>query len=143
MSKEKLKAAIPEGWRSICPITNTLDLLGDKWTLIVIRDLFLGKHTYSEFQVSPEGIPTNILAARLKRLLESDLIEKEAYQERPVRYAYSLTDKGKTLAPIVKEIVKWGLSNIPGTDDRLAKEYLKKKKSLKRKGAQRKELGDK
>ena len=131
MSKEKLKAAIPEGWRSICPITNTLDLLGDKWTLIIIRDLFLGKHTYSEFQGSPEGIPTNILAARLKRLLENDLIEKDAYQERPVRYAYSLTDKGKTLAPVVKEIVKWGLNNIPGTDDRLAKEYLANKKSLK------------
>lgn len=131
MSKEKLKAATPKGWRSVCPITNTLDLLGDKWTLIVIRDLFLGKSTYSEFQASPEGIPTNILAARLKHLLESDLIKKEAYQQRPVRYAYSLTDKGKTLAPVVKAIVKWGLNNIPGTDDRLAKEYIKKKKQSK------------
>jgi len=117
-----------EGWRSVCPITNTLDLLGDKWTLIIIRDLFLGKHTYSEFQTSPEGIPTNILAARLKRMLGNGIIEKEAYQQKPVRYAYSLTNKGKALAPVIKEIVHWGLKYIPGTDDKLAKEYLKKKK---------------
>lgn len=123
MSKENIKA-----WRSVCPITNTLDLLGDKWTLIIIRDLFLGKTNYSEFQDSPEGIPTNILAARLKKMLENEIISKDAYQQKPVRYAYTLTSKGKTLAPIVKEIVKWGLNNIPGTDDKLAKEYIKKKK---------------
>lgn len=128
MSKESNKTTKPDDWRSICPITNTLDLLGDKWTLIIIRDLFLGKHTYSEFQASPEGIPTNILAARLKRMQVNGIIEKEAYQQKPVRYAYSLTDKGKALAPIVKEIINWGLKHIPGTDDKLAKEYLKKKK---------------
>ena len=55
--------------RSPCPIANTLDIIGDKWTLLVIRDLFAGKTTYGEFQDSPEGIPTNILADRLKRLL--------------------------------------------------------------------------
>lgn len=114
--------------RSICPITNTLDLLGDKWTLILVRDLFLDKHTYGEFQNSPEGIPTNILADRLKRLLESEIIVKEPYQDKPVRYAYSLTIKGKALAPIVKEIINWGLKYIPGTDDKLAKDYKKKHK---------------
>ncbi|MDH5485306.1 MAG: helix-turn-helix transcriptional regulator [Gammaproteobacteria bacterium] len=114
--------------RSICPITNTLDLLGDKWTLILVRDLFLGKRTYGEFQASPEGIPTNILAERLRRLLENNIIVKQAYQEKPVRYAYSLSEKGKALAPIVKEIARWGLTYIPGTEAKLAKEYLKKNK---------------
>lgn len=114
--------------RSVCPITNTLDLLGDKWTLILVRDLFLDKHTYGEFQDSPEGFPTNILADRLKRLLESEIIVKEAYQDNPVRYAYSLTSKGKALAPTVKEIINWGLKYIPGTDDKLAKDYKKKHK---------------
>lgn len=114
--------------RSLCPITNTLDLLGDKWSLILVRDLFLDKHTYSEFQESPEGIPTNILADRLKRLLESDIIVKEPYQDRPVRYAYSLTAKGKALAPVVNEIINWGLKFIPGTDAKLAREYKKKHK---------------
>ena len=114
--------------RSICPITNTLDLLGDKWTLIIVRDLFLDKHTFGEFHDSPEGIPTNILADRLKRLLESEIIVKEAYQDKPVRYAYSLTIKGKALAPIVKEIINWGLKYIPDTDDKMAKDYKKKHK---------------
>ena len=114
--------------RSICPITNTLDLLGDKWTLLVIRDLFLGKCTYGDFQASPEGIPTNILAERLKRLLENNIIDKQAYQKRPVRYAYTLTEKGKALAPIVSEITKWGLKHIPGTKAVLVEEYCKKYK---------------
>ena len=126
LSEEGNKAG--RGWRSICPITNTLDILGDKWTLIIIRDLFLGKRTYSEFQASPEGIPTNILAERLKRLLSNGIIIKEAYQEKPVRYAYILTDKGSALAPVVKEMANWGLTHIPGTEARLADEYLKKNK---------------
>lgn len=118
---------LPAAWRSVCPITNALDLLGDRWTLLLIRDLFLGKQTYSEFQASPEGIPTNILAARLKRLLENGIILKQLYQDRPPRYTYSLTAKGKALAPVIKAVASWGLKHIPGTDARLAKEQLKKK----------------
>jgi len=114
--------------RSICPITNTLDILGDKWILILIRDLFLGKRTYGEFQASSEGIPTNILAERLKRLLENNIIDKQAYQQKPVRYAYTLTKKGKALAPVVKEITKWGLKHIPSTKAVLAEEYYKEHK---------------
>ena len=90
--------------RSPCPIANILDIIGDKWTLLVIRDLLAGKSTYSEFQSSPEKIPTNILADRLKRLLEKDIILKTPYQDRPVRYAYQLTDRGISLGPILKEM---------------------------------------
>lgn len=79
--------------RSPCPIANTLDILGDKRTLLVIRDLFSGKKTYTDFQSSPESIPTNILANRLKRLADYGIIEKTPYQQRPVRYAYRLTEK--------------------------------------------------
>jgi len=126
MSQHKKKSARnknePSFARSPCPITSTLDLLGDKWTLVVIRDLFLGKRTYGDFQSSPEGIPTNILAERLKRLLEHGIITKEAYQDRPVRYAYVLTKKGDALAPIVEEIAKWGLNYIKGTEAKLIKE---------------------
>ena len=93
--------------------------MGDKWTLILIRDLFLGKRTYGDFQSSPEGIPTNILAERLKRLLEHGIISKDAYQDRPVRYAYTLTKKGDALAPVVEEVAKWGLKYIKGTEARL------------------------
>jgi len=101
--------------RSVCPITGTLDILGDRWTLLVVRDLLLGKRTYSEFQASPEGIPTNILADRLKRLQQHGIIDKTPYQQAPVRYAYHLTPKGQRLAPVVQEIIKWGLENLPGT----------------------------
>ena len=101
--------------RSPCPITNTLDILGDKWTLLVIRDLFLGKSHYREFTESPEGIPTNILADRLKRLEASGIISKQPYQERPVRYAYELTSRGEDLLPVLAEIARWANRHIPGT----------------------------
>lgn len=106
-----------DGWlRSPCPVAATLDLIGDKWSLLVIRDLFLGKRTYGEILSSPEGIPTNILADRLKRLEESGLIEATAYQERPVRYAYSLTARGKGLHRVLDAVVRWGKQYIPGTE---------------------------
>ncbi len=101
----------------MCPVASTLDIVGDKWTLLVVRDLFMGKRTYSEFQKSPESIPTNILAERLKRLEQYEIIEKSIYQERPVRYAYALTAKGRTLWPLMKEIMRWGNKHIPGTFD--------------------------
>ena len=101
--------------RSACPVTNTLDILGDKWTLLVIRDLFLGKRFYREFAKSPERIPTNILADRLKRLEAQGLLRREPYQERPIRYAYSLTPKGEDLLPVLAEIVVWANRHIPGT----------------------------
>lgn len=105
--------------RSPCPIANTLDIIGDKWTLLVVRDLLAGKSTYSEFQSSPEKIPTNILADRLKRLIKKDIILKTPYQDRPVRYAYQLTDKGISLGPILKEMQNWGSKNIAGTEARI------------------------
>lgn len=105
--------------RSPCPIANTLDIIGDKWTLLVIRDLLAGKSTYSDFQSSPEGIPTNILANRLKRLAGYGLIQKTPYQQRPVRYAYRLTDKGRLLGPVLKEMSAWGMKNIASTEARM------------------------
>lgn len=101
--------------RSPCPVACSLDLLGDKWTLLVVRDLLLGKTTYTEFQQSPEGIPTNILAERLKRLLAAGIVGKSRYHERPVRYAYHLTEKGRDLGPVLSALIDWGNRHIPGT----------------------------
>lgn len=101
--------------RSRCPVASTLDLVGDKWTLLVVRDMLYGKGTYGELLDSPEGIPTNILADRLKRLEEAGLIQRSAYQERPVRYTYSLSDKGKALGDILLAYVRWGKKHLPGT----------------------------
>jgi DNA-binding HxlR family transcriptional regulator len=101
--------------RSPCAVANTLDLIGDKWSLLVVRDLFRGLSTYKELQNSPECIPTNLLANRLKRLEEAGLISKAAYQDNPVRYTYKLTEKGKGLREILGAFARWGKKHIPGT----------------------------
>jgi DNA-binding HxlR family transcriptional regulator len=101
--------------RSVCPIANALDIFGDRWSLLVIRDLLHGKSTYSELADSPEGIPSNILAERLKRLEAHGIVEASAYQERPVRYAYTLTPKGQALSEVLVAMVAWGKRHIPGT----------------------------
>ncbi len=102
--------------RSPCPISNTLDIIGDKWTLLVMRDILMfEKSLYSEFLSSWENISTNILAERLKRLEVAGLISKESYQTNPVRYHYSATPAGKTLKPIIRAMGKWGLENLSGT----------------------------
>ncbi|MFD2204988.1 winged helix-turn-helix transcriptional regulator [Kiloniella antarctica] len=103
--------------RSNCPISRTLDLLGDKWTLLIIRDLMIiGKKQYGEFLTSPEKISTNILAERLKRLEVAGIIEKRVYQNNPPRYEYLLSPKGNDLRPLIREISKWGLENLEGTE---------------------------
>ena len=101
--------------RSSCPITNVLDTLGDKWTLLVIRDLVLGKRRYQEFTSSPEKIASNILADRLKKLETSGLVTRHAYQRNPVRYEYLLTEKGEGLKPILEAIIVWGKKHYPGS----------------------------
>lgn len=101
--------------RSPCAVASTLDLVGDKWSLLVVRDMLHGKNTYSQLLASPEGIPTNILADRLKRLEEAGIIVRAAYQSHPVRYAYSLSKKGEALGGILLAMVGWGKRYIPGT----------------------------
>ena len=115
MKRMKPKTEARDFLRSPCAVACTLDLVGDKWSLLVVRDLLGGNATYGELQNSPEGIPTNILADRLKRLEEAGLIAKSAYQEHPVRYAYGLTEKGKALTDVLHALVRWGKQHIPGT----------------------------
>ncbi|HEY3081489.1 MAG TPA: helix-turn-helix domain-containing protein [Chloroflexota bacterium] len=101
--------------RSACPVAGTLDLIGDRWTLLVVRDLLLGKRRYGEFLASSEAIPTNILAERLKRLEEAGLIEALPYSQRPLRFEYRLTPTGRELGPIVRAVAAWGLAHVPDT----------------------------
>jgi len=99
--------------RSPCPIAKALDIFGDRWSLLVMRDLlFFDKKRYGDFLKSPEGIPTNILAERLKRLETAGLIEKELYSEHPPRYEYVVTEKGQTMKPVLKSIVEWGRTHL-------------------------------
>ena len=95
--------------RSACPIANTLDILGDRWTLLVIRDLmFMGKHEYHEFLNGPEGIATNILADRLKCLVDIQVIDSQPHPGHKSKKIYYLTQKGKDLLPIMVEMILWG-----------------------------------
>src|SRR5215469_10973111 len=90
--------------RSACAVASTLDRVGDKWSLLLVRDMLAGKTTYGQFLESPEGIPTNILADRLKRLEQFGIVKRTAYQDHPVRYAYSLTGKGKQLGRVLRAL---------------------------------------
>ena len=101
--------------RSPCPVACSLDVVGDRWTLLVIRDLFAGKSRFGEFLEAPEHIPTNILAERLKRLQMAGLIEAVPYSERPPRHGYALTPRGRALGPVVDALAEWGLAQFPGT----------------------------
>ncbi len=102
--------------RSPCPIACSLDILGDRWTLLVIRDMmFFGKQRFDEFLDSPEGIATNILANRLKLLEEAGMVEKQPYSNHPRRMSYHLTERGKSLRPVLRAMIVWGLRQIPDT----------------------------
>lgn len=114
MKKTAKKPAFPESFRSTCPVASLLDIVGDKWTLVVIRDLFLGKRRYGEFLDSPESIPTNILAERLKRLEAAGLVKKALYQDNPPRAEYFLTSRGADLGPVLRSMREWGQKYIPG-----------------------------
>jgi DNA-binding HxlR family transcriptional regulator len=103
--------------RSDCPINFVLEVFGDKWTLLVIRDLmFKGKRYYGDFLKSDEGISTNILADRLKRLEQSGIIEREADPSHGARVIYRLTKKGKDLLPVMLEITAWSGKYDPETN---------------------------
>jgi DNA-binding HxlR family transcriptional regulator len=100
--------------RSRCPIAVTLDTLGDRWSLVIVRDLFAGKRRFSEFLASPEGIKRNILAERLKRLESAGILRRIRYQQRPDRFEYHLTKAGAHLLPIIQSIARWAHAFVPG-----------------------------
>lgn len=91
-----------------CNIAQTLNIIGDKWTLLVLSQIFAGKDTYKEIQENLEGIPSNLLSDRLKSLEADEIITTQLYQTHPPRYRYCLTDSGKDLSDIFNSIFLWG-----------------------------------
>jgi DNA-binding HxlR family transcriptional regulator len=107
--------------RSDCPVSSSLDLWGDKWSLLIIRDLMFAKEcTYGDFLKAPEGIATNILASRLQALEENKLIEKLDHPESKAKVLYRLTKKGIDLLPVMIEINLWAEKYFPIPADRKA-----------------------
>ncbi|MCR9278670.1 MAG: helix-turn-helix transcriptional regulator [Pseudomonadaceae bacterium] len=101
--------------RSTCPVARTLDLMGDRWTLLVMRDaLFFNCKTFADFSASKERIPTNLLSNRLQKLVAQGLLSKALYQERPPRYEYLPTELGRALKPVLRAMKAFGEDNLGG-----------------------------
>ena len=116
--------------RSDCPISCSLDIWGDKWSLLIIRDLMFAKQcTYGDFLKSAEGIATNILASRLQRLEEKKIIKKSDHPDSKAKVLYTLTRKGIDLLPIMIEINLWAEKyfSIPADRKAMLKEVKKDK----------------
>ncbi len=92
-----------------CPIARTLDSIGDRWTLLIIRDLLRGIHKYQDLLESLEGISTNLLAERLARLVEEGIVTRTLYSDKPPRAEYHLTEQGQQLAAVVDSLFEWGV----------------------------------
>lgn len=101
--------------RSPCPIACSLDLIGDKWTLLIVRDLYFGRSRFKELCSSPETPPTNILTERLNRLLDAGMVKQVAASDGTRHKAYELTDKGLSLMPVLEQLRDWGLKWLPNT----------------------------
>jgi DNA-binding HxlR family transcriptional regulator len=92
-----------------CPVARTLDLIGERWTVLILRDLLLkGPRRFQDFQESLAGVAPNTLSARLKEMEASGLITRRLYSEHPPRLEYHLTDKGKSLGPVLRALREWG-----------------------------------
>ena len=90
-----------------CSVARTLEIIGEWWTLLILRDAFLGVRRFDDFQ-SRLGIARNVLTDRLTTLVEHGVLERERYQERPDRFEYRLTEKGRDLHPVLMSLVRWG-----------------------------------
>ncbi len=101
--------------RSDCAVACTLDIIGDRWTLLIVRDLLRGGRYFDDFLRSPEGIATNILSSRLRALCEQGLVEKTPDPADQRRHTYRLSADGRRLGELLGHIAAWGLEHLPGT----------------------------
>lgn len=115
-SRPRAAASRPRDLRSPCPVAATLDLIGDRWTLLIIRDLFAGKSRYRDLAGSPEKIATNILASRLETLQAHGLVHARPSADRAGSSDYTLTPRGRSLLPVLQALRDWGLGHVPGTE---------------------------
>jgi DNA-binding HxlR family transcriptional regulator len=102
---------MPRLYAQPCPIARTLDIIGDRWTLLIVRDLFMGKTRFNQFLESSAGLPPKVLSDRLKKLEEHGLVKRAVYSQHPLRAEYRLTDEGRTLGPVLEAMLRWGLEH--------------------------------
>ena len=103
---------MPKRYGQACPVAKSLELVGDRWTLLLVRDLLRGARRFQDLQRSLTGIPPNILSDRLKLLEEHGLVTRQFYSEHPPRAEYALTDKGRELGVVVGALAAWGSRHV-------------------------------
>ncbi len=101
--------------RSDCPLACALDIVGDEWSLLIVRDILFGCSRVEEFLEAGEGIPRQLLASRLRHLEKAGIIRKMLSPSTPLHHTYHLTEMGLSLSPTIVALVKWGRANILGT----------------------------
>lgn len=111
--------------RSNCPLTSALDIVGDKWSLLIIRDIFLGKKTFTEFLKSPEKIATNILSNRLELLINNGLLNVTKLPNDQKTKIYYLTDAGIEMYPIIYEMMQWSKNNLKKKFGQIGEQWFK------------------
>ena len=95
-----------------CPVARTLEIIGERWTMLILRDLIIeGPRKFQDFERSLGGISPNTLSARLKQLEEHGIVERRFYEQHPPRAEYLLTEKGRRLSPVLKALYEWGREN--------------------------------
>jgi DNA-binding HxlR family transcriptional regulator len=99
---------MPKQYNQSCPVAKTLEVIGDRWTLLVVRDLLRGTRRFQDLLGSLPGIAPNILSARLKLMEEHGLIQRRLYSDHPPRAEYALTDRGRELGMVVGALAAWG-----------------------------------
>ena len=104
-----MRSAVKSGYGQDCPVARTLDIVGERWTLLILRDLLReGPRKFQDFEDSIAGIGPNTLSARLKGLEEAGIVERRFYEQHPPHAEYVLTGKGRALAPVLVALKKWG-----------------------------------
>ncbi len=104
--------AMPKRYGQACPVAKTLELVGERWTLLIVRDLLRGTRRFQDFQKCLKGIAPNILSDRLKLMEEHGLVRRRLYSEHPPRAEYALTNKGKELGVVVGALATWGSRHV-------------------------------
>jgi DNA-binding HxlR family transcriptional regulator len=104
---------MPTGYGQHCPVARALDVIGERWTILIVRDLLQqGPRKFQDFEQSLRGISPNTLSARLKVLEENGIVSRRFYEDHPPRAEYLLTDKGRELGPVLKALLVWGQKHI-------------------------------
>jgi DNA-binding HxlR family transcriptional regulator len=109
-------------YAQVCPLARTLDLIGDRWTLLIVRDLYFGSTRFKDLLAASPGMPTKILSDRLKLLEAHGLVERRLYSQHPLRASYHLTEAGLSLKPVMETIAEWGLEHVVPERERSAVE---------------------